>query len=210
MTAGALGGIRVVDVSAAVAGPWSSTQLGDHGADVILVEPVDRPDVMRVTGPIIGDVSGSWVAMNRNKRAIALNLRDERGLDLLLRLVDTADVFVQNFRPGVAERLGIGYNVLAARNPRLVYVSVSGYGPDGPYVGRPVYDPIIQAVSGLVDNQGGTLVKNVIADKVTALTAANAALAALVSRGLSGKGQHVEVNMLNARVAMFQFLGDQK
>jgi len=198
---GALDGIRVVDVSAAVAGPFTSTQLADMGADVVMVEPVHRPDVMRVTGPVVGDVSGSWVAMNRNKRALALNLRDPRGLDVLLRLVDEADVFVQNFRPGVAERLGIGYEALSVRNPALVYVSVSGYGPDGPYAGQPVYDPIIQATAGVAASQNGDMVRNVIADKVTAMTAAQAALGALVARGRTGRGQHVEVNMLDATLA---------
>ena len=198
---GALDGIRVLDVSAAVAGPWTTSWLADQGADVILVEPVNRPDVIRVTGPIVGDVSAAWVTMNRNKRAISLDLRDPRGLDIVLRLVDQADVFVQNFRPGVAQRLGVGYEVLAQRNPRLVYVSVSGFGPTGPYADQPVYDPIVQGLSGLVSSQGGTFVKNVLADKVTAMTAANATLAALVARGRTGVGQHIEVNMLDATMS---------
>ena len=202
---GALSGIRVIDVSAAVAGPWTSSWLADHGADVISVEPVHRPDVMRVTGPVLGDVSGSWVTMNKNKRAIAVDLRDARGLDIVLRLVDGADVFVQNFRPGVAERLGVGYDVLAVRNPALIYVSVSGFGADGPNADQPVYDPIIQAVAGVVASQNGTMVKNVMVDKVTAMTAANATLAALVARGRTGRGQHIEVNMLDATLA-FNFL----
>lgn len=201
MQNGALAGIRVVDVSAAVAGPFTSTQLADMGADVIMVEPVHRPDVMRVTGPVVGDVSGSWVTMNRNKRAIALDVRDQRGLQALHELVDGADVFVQNFRPGVAERIGLGYEALSARNERLIYVSVSGYGPDGPYADQPVYDPIIQATAGVVAAQGGDFVKNVMADKVTALTAANAALGALVARGRTGRGQHVQVNMLDATLS---------
>ncbi len=202
---GALSGIRVIDVSAAVAGPWTSSWLGDQGADVISVEPVHRPDVMRVTGPVLGDVSGSWVTMNRNKRSIAVDLRTAQGLDLVLRLVDGADVFVQNFRPGVAQRLGVGYDALSARNPKLIYVSVSGFGADGPYAGQPVYDPIVQALAGVVTSQGGTMVKNVMVDKVTAMTAANATLAALVARGRTGRGQHVEVNMLDATLA-FNFL----
>ena len=101
-------GIRVINVLAALAGPWSSTQLADHGADVLTIEPVYRPDVIRVTGPVVGDVSGAWVTLNRNKRAMAVNLRDPRGLDIVLKLVDEADVFLSNFRPGVVERLGRG------------------------------------------------------------------------------------------------------
>lgn len=198
---GALEGIRVIDVSAAVAGPWTSTQLADQGADVIMIEPVGRPDVVRVTGPIVGDLSGAWVGMNRNKRAIALNLRDPRGLEVLLRLCADADVFIQNFRPGVAERLGVGYEALAAGNPRLVYVSISGFGPDGPYVDRPVYDPIIQATAGIVTSQGGDQVRNIVADKVTALNAANAALAALIARGRTGRGQHIQLAMIDATLA---------
>ncbi|MFN0091633.1 MAG: CaiB/BaiF CoA transferase family protein [Acidimicrobiales bacterium] len=198
---GALAGVRVLDVSAAVAGPFTTSQLADQGADVISVEPVDRPDVLRLTGPVVGDVSGAWVAMNRSKRAIALDLRSPRGRELALLLADRADVFVQNWRPGVAERLGLGYAELAARNPRLVYVSVSGFGPDGPYADQPVYDPIIQATAGVVAGQGGDFVKNVFADKITAMTAANAALSALVARAATGLGQHVQVNMLDATMA---------
>lgn len=198
---GALDGIRVLDVSAAVAGPFISTQLADMGAEVVMVEPVHRPDVMRVTGPVVGDVSGSWVSMHRNKRAAAIDVRDQRGLDALLALADRADVFVQNFRPGVAERIGLGYEALSARNERLVYVSVSGFGPDGPYADQPVYDPIVQAVAGVVAGQGGDLVKNVIADKVTAVTAANAALGALLARTRTGRGQHVEVSLLDATLS---------
>jgi len=198
---GALEGIRVIDVSAAVAGPYISSQLADMGADVIMIEPVHRPDVMRVTGPVVGSVSGSWVGMHRNKRAMAVNLRDPRGLDALLRLVDGADVFVQNFRPGVAERLGIGFDVLAGRNERLVYVSVSGFGPDGPYADQPVYDPIVQGLAGIAASQGGDMVKNVLVDKVTAMTAANAALGALLARGRTGRGQHVQVSLLDAAMS---------
>jgi len=198
---GALDGIRVVDVSAAVAGPFISTQLADMGADVVMVEPVHRPDVMRVSGPIVGDVSGSWVAMHRNKRAIAVDLRDPRMLEAVRSLADRADVFVQNFRPGVAERLGVGHAELRARNDRLVYVSVSGFGPDGPYAGQPVYDPIVQGIAGVAASQRGDFVRNVMVDKVTAMTAANATLGALLARGRTGRGQHVEVNMLDATLA---------
>ncbi len=198
---GPLTGIKVVDVSGVLAGPWASTMMADLGADVILIERVDGPDAMRLTGPVSGDQSGMWVSMNRNKRGIALNLRDGRGVDLVKRLVARADVFVQNFRPGVAERLGVGYNALAAVNPELIYLSISGFGPTGPYAGQPVYDPIVQSIAGMAHAQGGDLVKSVMADKITAMTAANATLGALVGRGRGAGGQHVEISMLEAQMA---------
>ena len=201
MSRGPLDGIRVVDVSAAVAGPWASTQLADNGADVILVERVGQPDVMRLTGPVAGDQSGSWVAMHRNKRAITLDLSDERGRGILRSLAGEADVFVQNFRPGVVQRLGIGYEELSAVNPDLVYCSISGFGPDGPYADQPVYDPIVQGLSGLAEAQNGDFVKSVVVDKTTALTAANSILAALLARANGASGQHVEVNLLDTMLA---------
>jgi len=120
MGQGPLAGIKVVDVSGAVAGPWASTQLAEQGADVILVEKVGVPDVMRLTGAVIGDQSGTWVQIHRNKRAIDIDVRQSEGRDILLALTDEADVFIQNFRPGVVERLGVGYDDLSARNPDLI------------------------------------------------------------------------------------------
>lgn len=201
MGAGPLSGIEVVDVSGAVAGPWASTQLAEQGAEVILVEKVGIPDVMRLTGPVVGDQSGTWVQLHRNKRAIDLDLRTEEGREILLRLTDRADVFVQNFRPGVVERLGIGYEAMSARNPDIVYLSVSGFGRDGPYADQPVYDPIIQARTGMAEAQNGDYVKAVVADKTAAMTGANAVLAALVARANGAGGQHVEVSLLDSMVA---------
>lgn len=198
---GALAGMKVIDVGAAVAGPWASTWLADHGADVVLVEPVDRMDVMRFTGPVSGDVSGSWVQLHRNKRAIRVDLRTDEGRDLIRRLAADADVFSQNMRPGVIERLGLGYDELAAINPELVYLSVSGFGPTGPYADQPVYDPVIQALSGMADAQGGDFIKTFAADKIAAMTAANAVLTALVGRSRGTGGQHVEVNLFDANVS---------
>lgn len=201
MSGGALEGVRVLDVGAAVAGPWASTWLADHGADVILVEPVDRMDVMRFTGPVSGDVSGSWVQLHRNKRAVRVDLRSEEGRDVILALATQMDVFSQNMRPGVIDRLGLGYDDLRAANPGLVYLSVSGFGPTGPYSDQPVYDPVIQAVSGMAEAQGGDFLKTFAADKITAMTAANAVLTALVGRSLGRGGQHVEVNLFDANVS---------
>lgn len=198
---GALAGIRVVDVGSVVAGPWAATWLADQGADVIMVEPVDRLDVMRRTGPMAGEQSGVWVQLNRNKRAMRVDLQQEAGREIVLQLVDGADVFSQNMRPGVIERLGLGYEDLHARVPDLIYLSVSGFGPDGPYADQPVYDPVIQALSGLADVQNTDYVKSIIADKVTAMTAANGVLAALLARARGHGGQHVEVNMLDAAIS---------
>lgn len=198
MGKGPLQGIRVLDVASAVAGPWASTQLADAGADVIFIEKVDTPDVMRMSGAAEGDQTGSWVAMHRNKRAMALNLRDDRGRQVIHELAADTDVFIQNYRPGVADRLGIGYADLSAINPDIIYISISGVGPTGPYSDRPVYDPIIQALSGITEAQGGDHMKTVVADKTTAMTAANAALAALVARGNGAGGQHVELNLLDS------------
>jgi crotonobetainyl-CoA:carnitine CoA-transferase CaiB-like acyl-CoA transferase len=175
--------------------------LGDHGADVIMIEPVGRYDPMRMTGPTVEDVSGVWVAMNRNKRAIAVNLREPRGLDLVSRLVAGADVFVQNLRPGVIDRLGLGYAAASAANPGLIYVSISGFGPDGPYAEQPVYDPLVQGIAGLVETQNGDLVKTLVVDKVTALTVIQAITMALIARHRGEGGQHVQVSLLDATVA---------
>lgn len=198
---GALEGIKVVDVGSAVAGPWASTWLADHGADVIMVEQVDGKDPMRLTGPVIGDTTGSYIQLHRSKRAIRVNLRHDDGRALIQQLVADADVFSQNMRPGVIERLGLGYRDLSALNPDLIYLSVSGFGASGPYADQPVYDPIIQAISGMAETQGGDYYKAAAADKIAAMTAANAVLVALVGRGRGAGGQHVEVNMLDAVVS---------
>lgn len=196
-TAGPLAGIKVVDVSSAVAGPWVSSWLAEQGADVIFIEKVGIPDVMRLTGAVSGDQSGCWVHMHRNKRGMDLDIRSDEGREVLMRLVVDADVFIQNFRPGVVERLRIDYSSLAKINPDLVYLSVSGFGSDGPYAGRPVYDPIIQALSGMTEAQNGTYVKAVVADKTTAMAGANAVLAALLARANGAGGQHVEIALLD-------------
>ncbi len=201
LSAGALEGIKVVDVGSAVAGPWASTWLADHGADVVMVEPVSGMDAMRFTGPVAGDTSGSWVQLHRSKRAIRVDLKQPDGQRLIQRLAADADVFSQNMRPGVIDRLGLGYEALHRLNEDLIYLSVSGFGATGPYADQPVYDPIVQALSGMAEMQGGDYVKTFAADKVAAMTAANAVLVALVGRGRGAGGQHVEVNLLDAVVS---------
>ncbi len=201
MGQGPLQGFKVVDVSTAVAGAWVSSHLAEMGAEVLLIEKVGAPDVMRLTGAIAGDQSGCWVQMHRNKRGMDLDIRNARGREILLKLVEDADVFIQNFRPGVAERLRIGYDDLRGLNPELVYLSVSGFGHDGPYAHRPVYDPIIQSLTGMTEAQGGDFVKAVVADKTTAATGANAVLGALLARSSGAGGQHVEVNLLDSTLS---------
>ncbi len=205
---GPLSGIRVIDLSAVVSGPFGTAILADQGADVITVEQLRSPDLIRRSGPVdpsAEGVSAYWASLNRNKRAIALDLKHPDGKDVLKRLVARADVVVQNFRPGALERLELGWDVLSALNPQLVMCSVSAYGPDGPYAQRPAYDPILQAVSGYAsvqqDHHGEPkLVHTIVCDKVTSLNVAQSVCAALVARANGAGGQHIELAMLDASV----------
>ena len=206
---GPLAGIRVIDASAVVSGPFATMMLADQGADVIKIEPPGYGDVMRA-GPLRrgGEVS-FFINCNRNKRSIVVDLGQEAGREIVQELVRGADVFVQNWRPGAAERLGLGWEELSAINPRLIHCSVSGYGPDGPYAQRRVYDPIIQGLTGHVAIQQNPdvpipdLVRNIVADKASAFTAAQAITAALYVRERDGHGQKIDVPMLDASLAFF-------
>src|SRR5262245_46836455 len=184
---GPLDGIRIVDLSIALSGPWAVGILADQGADVVKVEPPGIGDIGRWVGPAIGGVSAMALIANRGKRSIAVNLQTEAGRDVVRQLAARADVFVQNFRPGVIERLGLGYDALSAANPRLVYVSISGFGASGPYAHKSAYDPVVQAYGGLAAVQAGAagepqLIRHTAADKITSLTAAQAITAALFAR----------------------------
>ena len=204
---GPLGGYRIIDATQMVSGPMATMILADQGADVIKVEPPGVGDLTRAMGGSRRGMAPTFAVINRNKRSIALNLKDGRGVDLLNRLVATADVFVQNFRPGRAEKMGIGEPQLRRVRPDLVYVSISGFGEKGPYAHKRVYDPVIQALSGLADIQADwrsgrpQMMRLIIPDKVTALTAAQAITAALLARHRSGEGQHVRLAMLDAVIA---------
>ena len=197
-------GVKIVDVTAMLSGPWATTILGDQGADVIKVEVPGTGDHVRSLGNRRGGMSSMFLNINRNKRSITLDLKKPEGRDLLLRIAATADVFVQNFRPGVVERLGVGYDDIAKVNPDIVYLSLSGFGEKGPWAGKPVYDPVIQAVSGLATIQAGSdgerprLVRTVLPDKFSAMAASQAIGAALFRRERTGKGQHVRLSMLDA------------
>ncbi len=202
---GPLAGIKVVDLSQIVSGPMAAALLADQGAEVIKVESPGG-DPVRGLGPRKGDRSSMFIAVNRGKRGLAIDLKTDGGRAILERLVGWADVLVENFRPGVMEKLGFGYDRCAALNPALIFASITGFGPDGPYSTIRVYDPVIQAVSGIAATQVDgerrpSLVRTLVADKVTALTAAQAITAALFHRARTGKGQRVDIAMLDAAVA---------
>jgi crotonobetainyl-CoA:carnitine CoA-transferase CaiB-like acyl-CoA transferase len=200
--AGPLEGFRVIDVSAMISGPIATMVLGDQGADVIKVE-----DLVRLIGSSKHGITPIFATANRNKRSIALDLREPRGLEVLRRLVRGADVFVQNFRPGAADRMGVGESALREVREDLVYVSISGFGETGPYAHKRVYDPVIQALSGLASIQGDRvtgrprMVRTIVPDKLTAMTAAQAVTAALLARERTGQGQHVRLAMLDAMIS---------
>ncbi len=204
---GPLQGFKIIDLTSMISGPLSTMILADQGADVIKVENPRGGDFTRGAFNQRSGLSASFLNNNRNKRSVALNLKDERGLAVLKRLTVGADVFVQNFRPGVAERMGIGEAAIRAAAPAILYVSISGFGPRGPYAEKPTYDPLVQALSGLTTIQGGAddqrprLVRTILPDKLTGVTASQAITAALLARERSGQGQHVELSMLDSVVA---------
>lgn len=211
---GPLHGFRIIDLTSMISGPFATMILGDQGADVIKIEnPAAGGDYVRQGANRRNDYAASFVNNNRNKRSVALNLKDARGVELLLQLCAGADVFVQNFRPGVAERMGLGEDAVRAVAPNIIYVSISGFGEQGPYAHKPVYDPLIQAVSGLTTVQAGSdvarprLVRTILPDKLTAVTASQAITAALLERERSGEGQHVRLSML-ASVVYFLWGSD--
>ncbi|MDO8433592.1 MAG: CaiB/BaiF CoA-transferase family protein [Candidatus Binatus sp.] len=199
---GPLKGIRVLDMSMVVSGPFCTMMLGDLGADIVKFEqPVG--DVTRMpSGSDRGGMTIGILNWNRNKRAIMLDLKRDGAAEVLLKMAEQADVVIQNVRPGVVERLGVGYEAVAARNPKIVYCSIAGYGFEGPYVNKPAYDPIIQGMAGVMVSQRTQgrprAVKNIIADKVTAMTAAISILAALNEAQRSGRGQHLTIAMIDA------------
>jgi len=204
---GPLDGVRVVDVSAILAGPLATMMLADQGADVIKIEPPGIGDLLRLS-PFRRNGMGAFFANgNRGKRSAVIDLHKPAGREILLELVKRADVFVQNFRPGAVERLGIAESDLRAVRPDLIYVSVSGYGESGPYRDRRVYDPILQALTGHVAIQRNPevpipdLIRHVVVDKASAYTVAQAITAALFARERGAGGQHVRVAMIDVAMA---------
>jgi crotonobetainyl-CoA:carnitine CoA-transferase CaiB-like acyl-CoA transferase len=205
---GPLHGYRIIDLTSMISGPLATLILADQGADVIKVEnPESGGDHTRAANNRRNGFSASFLNNNRNKRSVALDLKNPAALQALLRLIATADVFIQNFRPGVIDRMGLSEEAVRAVAPEIIYVSISGFGETGPYAQKPVYDPLIQAVSGLASIQAGSdterprLVRTIVPDKLTAYNAAQAITAALLSRERTGKGQHIRLSMLDAIVA---------
>ena len=201
---GPLNGIRIIEVTSMLTGPWATSILGDQGADVIKVEVPGVGDHTRSAGADRGGLPVNFLNINRSKRSLTLNLKNEQGVSILKRLAATADVFVQNFRPGVVERLGIGEPDIRKVSPKVIYMSMSGWGEHGPLAQKPVYDPVIQALSGLTTIQAGSddarprLIRTILPDKLTAVVASQAITAALLTRERTGKGQHVRLSMLDA------------
>ena len=207
MTGGPLDGIRIVDLSIALTGPYAVALLGDQGASVIKVERPGFGDIGRYVGVSVNGLSALAQMCNRGKRSLALDVHDAEGRALLLQLASDADIFVQNFRPGVVERLGIGYDDVRAVNEHIIYVSLSGFGPVGPYAHKGAYDTVIQAYGGFGANQADAetheprFLNQTAADKVTALYASQAITAALYARERTGNGTHVQLGMLDAVVS---------
>ncbi|MEP7300768.1 MAG: CoA transferase [Caldimonas sp.] len=201
---GPLAGIRIIDMTTMLSGPWAAMILADQGADVIKIEVPDTGDHVRSLGNQRAGMSSMFLNINRNKRSVSIDVKTPRGRDIVLDLARGADVFMQNFRPGVVDRLGVGEADIRRVAPNIVYASISGFGDVGPWVGKPVYDPVIQAVSGLTSVQAGSdqerprLIRTVLPDKLAAVTVAQSISAALVSKARSGEGQHVRISMLDS------------
>ncbi|MCU0310887.1 MAG: CoA transferase [Acidimicrobiales bacterium] len=204
---GPLAGVKVLDLSIALTGPYAVALMADQGADVVKVERPGIGDIARWVGVAVNDMSAFYLACNRGKRCIAVDLGTDEGRAIVLQLAAEADVVVQNFRPGVIDRLGLGYDAVRAINPEVVYASISGYGPVGPYRDRSAYDTSIQAYAGFAANQadpnGGppTFLRQNGADKVSALFAFQAVTAALFARATGRGGQHLELGMADACVS---------
>ena len=207
--AGPLAGLLVLDLTWVLSGPFASMVLCDLGAEVIKVERPPYGDVARTTGPYIGDQSTYFFSINRGKKSICLDLKKQDGKDLFLRLVERADVVMENFTPGTMESLGLGYEELVARNPRLIYAATSGFGQTGPDRSRPALDIIVQGMGGIMSITGepnGPPVRPGISqgDITAGLYTAIGVLAALNERERSGKGQMLDISMLDCQIAILE------
>ncbi|HWN97786.1 MAG TPA: CaiB/BaiF CoA-transferase family protein, partial [Blastocatellia bacterium] len=203
----ALDGIRILDLSRMLPGPYCSMMLGDLGAEVIKVEEPRIGDPTRHTRPLVNGQSAAFALVNRNKKSIAIDLKQPDGRDLFLKLASTADCVLEQFRPGVVERLGIGYPAVSEINPRIVYCSLTGFGQDGPHRDRSGHDLNYLALSGVLglttDERGKPVIPGVqVADLAGGMIAAFAILAALLARERTGRGQYVDVSMFDVMVSM--------
>lgn len=207
----ALTDIKVVDLTRILSGPFCTMLLGDMGADVIKIEGENEGDPIRKAGAIVNDLSWYFASFNRNKRSMALDLRSERGKDILAKLLERSDVLVENFRPGVLAEMGFDEARLEQINPRLVVASINGYGSTGPYAARPAFDFVVQAMSGFMSANGGMEHPALrcgppITDLVGGLYAAFGIVNALLARDTTGKGQRVEAAMMSSMLSMFAYL----
>ena len=203
---GPLTGIKVIDLTAMVSGPVATMMLGDQGADVIKIEPLSG-ELMRSVGAPNNGMTTSFLCSNRSKRSLTINLKDIEGIKIIKKLIKNADVIVQNFRPGTMKRMGLSYEEVKKINSNIIYTSISGFGDKGPYSKQRVYDPVIQALSGLADIQRDQetkfpkMVRTIIPDKTTGMAAAQAISSALFYRERYGKGQHIKLAMLDVMIA---------
>ncbi|MDI3535286.1 MAG: CoA:oxalate CoA-transferase [Thermosediminibacterales bacterium] len=204
-----LNGVKVIDLTRVLAGPYATMILADLGAEVIKVEMPGRGDDSRAFGPYIKDESVYFMSLNRNKKSITLNLKAEKGKQIFRELVKKADVVVENFRPGVMEKLGFGYEALKSLNPGIIYAACSGFGHTGPYSEKPAYDAIVQALGGIMSitgNPGGkpTRVGASIGDIIAGMFTSIGILAALNRRNKTGEGEKIDVAMLDCQVAILE------
>ena len=219
---GPLSGITVIDLTAMISGPVCTMMLGDQGADVIKIEPLTG-ELTRKVGTSKNGMTTSFLCANRSKRSLTLNLKDPKGITVLKKLITKADVLVQNFRPGAMKRMGLSYEEVQKLNKEIIYTSISGFGEKGPYSNQRVYDPVIQALSGLADIQRDQktnfpkMVRTIIPDKTTGMAAAQAISSALFYKERYGTGQHIKLAMLDVMVAYLwpegsaslSFVGDE-
>ena len=217
---GPLDGVKIIDLSTIVSGPLAGSLLGDQGADVIKIESPLRPDNARFMGPIRGENGALFAAANRSKRSLALDLKKEGAKEIIYQLIKNSDVVMDNFRPGILKKLNLEYEDIKKHNPKIIQLSITGYGVDGPYSKRRVYDPLIQATAGIANAQSidgnPKFVKTLMCDKITSLTAAQSITAALYSREKTNEGQKINLSMLDTALYFmwsdnmynFTWLGD--
>ncbi|MNM56825.1 Formyl-coenzyme A transferase [compost metagenome] len=210
----ALQGVKIVDLSRALSGPFCTMVLADLGADVIKIEPGPTGDMSRTWGPFDRGVSTYYLSCNRNKRGMCIDLRNPEGLTTIRQLVDDADVVIENFKPGTLESMGLGYEVLSARNPRLVLGSINAFGADGPMSSWPGFDQIAQGYSGLMSLTGfvdgdPTRTGTAIGDLTSGMWLVTAVLAALLERERTGRGQHVSTSLLASLVGLLSVHGQR-
>jgi CoA:oxalate CoA-transferase len=204
---GPLAGIRVIDLTQVLFGPFATMLLGDMGAEVIKIERPEIGDIARGNGPVVKGVSTYFLSLNRGKKSVTLNLSQKEGVEILLKLIENADILVENHKPGTMAKLGLGYEAVSKVNPHIIYVSGSGFGQYGPYASKPTYDVVVQAMGGamsITGEEGGPPVRPGVSygDIAAGLFLCNATLAALYERNKSGKGQYIDISMLDCQVTV--------